>query len=576
MYFKNMTGHDVWLGVYNLQDELYVATLFAWGKRIQIKNNETWVMSQKELSWGISEFPSLVQVIFWSSGALGNMYTRLKSVSSSSMEVCITQIDEDNYYLKLDNSLFYHNIAIPYPTVVENPHSLNELIYYISTAAEQRLKIRAVGGGYSFSDVAHTDGAFLYTQNLNKVLVLDSSMLHAGLSQENLWKVEAGISVQALNEILWNEGKALINQGGYDKQSIFGALCTGTHGSGITLGSIASTVRSMHIITLNDRWEIRQLQVEPSNGITNRSAHLKKYPDIELIQDDEVFYSCLVSFGVMGITYSVVIEVRNAYWLKEDRVKQLWSKTKQQMLSGLVHNVQYRHIEMLVNPYKETVVLTLRQEVDATTPSGARNIVQSEFAKIKFLADKIQALANSNPEGIPDLIEAALDGTTDSDVINRCYKILNIGPANELPVVSSEVGIDATDISNVINAVDDIIIFLQRISNSHRRYITAPFALRFVKADESFLSMAYGRDTCMIETPMLNETNGLDDTLHELRELLKQKYDGRPHWGQLLEITTDEVKKMYPKFDLFKRVYEDLNISGAFRSAMTKRIGLDD
>jgi len=475
----------------------------------------------------------------------------------------------------LDNTLLYHNIEISYPAMVEDVRSLDELVRHVSTAAERRLKVRAVGGGYSFSDIAHTDGCFLYTHNLNKVLSLDSDVLKAGTNTENLRKVEAGITVETLNKALWAEGKALINQGGYDQQTIFGALCTGTHGSGITLGSIASTVRSMHILTCDTNRAIRQVQVEPSDGITDPAAHKARYPKIELIQDDDVFYSCTVCFGAMGVTYAVVMDVRDSYWLKEDRIKQPWSTTKKQLLDGLVRNTKYRHVEVLINPYKETSVLTFREEVKATAPSGQRNFIQTELAKVALLVHMIQQMANSNPSGVPDLLESALEGTTDSGVIDRCYEILNIGPANEMPVVSSEMAIDATDIGKVVVAVEEIISTFKNRASSDDRYITSPFSLRFVKADKGLLSMQYGRDTCMIEVPMLSKTYGLDETLRRFRAVLEQKHDGRPHWGQVLEIDASAVQKMYPKFDVFKRTYQQLNASGVFSNEMTIRSGLD-
>jgi L-gulono-1,4-lactone dehydrogenase len=475
----------------------------------------------------------------------------------------------------LDNTLKYHNIEIPYPALVASPGSLNELVQQMTAAAAKRLKIRAVGGGYSFSDVAHTDGAFVYTHNMDKILPLDLDVLRPGAGADNLRKVEAGISVEKLNKGLWEQGKGLFNQGGYDKQTIFGALCTGTHGSGITLGSIASTVRSMHIVTLDGNWAIRHVQIEPTNGITEPSKHRRKYPNIELIQDDETFHSCTVCFGAMGIVYSAVIEVRDAYWLREDRIKQSWAETKSQLLGGIVRNSQYRHIEVLVNPYKDTTVLTRRVEVKATAPSGSRSFAQTSLAKITELTYAIQDAVNTNPALVPMVMDLVLDGTTDKDVVDRYYAIMNIGPANDLPGISSEIGIDATDINNVVRALDDINTNLKERGRTDGRYVTVPYAVRFVKADSAYLSMQYGRDTCMIEILSLSATYGFDETVRRIRNLLLQKYDGRPHWGQLLEIDAATAAKLYPKFDLFKKTYKKMNVSGAFQSAMTKRLGLD-
>jgi hypothetical protein len=477
--------------------------------------------------------------------------------------------------VQLYNTLHYHNIEIPYPASVASPKSLDELVRDMSAAAAKKLKVRAVGGGYAFSDVAHTDGAFFYTHNMDKILPLDGETLRPGTAVENLRKVEAGITVEKLNKGLWAQGKALINQGGYDQQTIFGALCTGTHGSGIALGSIASTVRSMHVVTFDKNWAIRHVQIEPTNGITDPSAHRRKYQTIELIQDDEIFHSCTVCFGAMGITYSVVIEVRDAYWLAEDRIKQPWAVTKSQLLDGIVRDQKFRHVEFLVNPYTDNTVMTVRVEAHATAPSGSRNFAQTSLAKIRELTYAIQDAVNNNPDIVPTTLDMVLDGTTDRSVVDRYYEILNIGPANELPGVSSEVGIDATEIGNVVSAVEDVNAMLKERARADRRYVTVPYSVRFVKADNAYLSMQYGRDTCMIEVLSLSATFGVEETLRRSRTLLQQKYDGRPHWGQLLDMDAGTATKMYPKVELFKRTYKHMNVSGAFQSAMTKRLGLD-
>jgi hypothetical protein len=481
----------------------------------------------------------------------------------------------NKYVLELSNTLKYHKIEIPYPTMVEDVTSLDELRMHMRNAASQRLRIRAVGGGYSFSDVAHTDGCFLYTNRLNKGLEIDKTVLKDSVAVDNLRQFEAGIKVQALNDALWSEGKALINQGGYDQQTLIGALCTGTHGSGITLGTIASAVRSVHLITLDNDWALRELRIEPTDGITDPVAHKAKFPSIKLIQNDNVFYSAVVSFGAMGVVYSAIIEVRSAYWLNESRIKQPWATTKQQLIEGLLQDKQYRHIEVLVNPYKKTSVLTKRKEVVAGAPSGNRNIMQTEIAKIEVIIHAIQDAANNDPSMVPNMLESALNGTTDDNVVGKCFDMLNIGPANEFPVVSSEVGVDATDIKNVIAATESLMTLLDYRARTDNRYITSPFSLRFVRADKHFLSMAYGRDTCMIEVPMLSATYGLEETLRRIREHLEDQFDGRSHWGQIIEINADKLHKKYPMAAIVKGVYKDMNVSGAFSSEMTSRIGFD-
>ena len=566
MYFSNETPIQVKFCVYKTS---------SWADNIPCEGGVAFMEPNAKRSWSPAprEHKESFDVRVFRPAFFDQLLGRVADVNRGGL-VRIYQ-DSTGFHVELQNTLRYHNIEMPRPAMVATVRGLDALKSQMAAVAAQNIVVRAVGGGYSFSDVAHTDGLFVYTHEMNKQLSLDPQVLKPGVSPENLRKVEGGIKVATLNNALWAEGKALINQGGYDQQTLFGALCTGTHGSGITLGSIASSVRSIHLVTFDQHWNLRDLQIEPTNGMTDPAAHRATYPGVELIQNDDVFYATTVSFGAMGVVYSVTMEVRDAYWLLEDRIKQSWNDTRAQLLGGLVRDRTFRHIEVLVNPYTGNTVLTRRQEVVAAGPSGRRNFAQTDLAKFKELAYMIQDAANAHPEMVPLLVDLALDGTTDAGVVDKCFVLLNIGAANDFPVFSSEIGIDATDISNVVRAVEDINATLKKRASVDKRYITSPYALRFVKADTSYLSMQYGRDTCMIETPMLAATTGGQDTLRQIRALLVQHYAGRPHWGQVMEIDATAVTRMYPKFEAFRATYRQLNVSGAFRSAMTQRCGLD-
>ena len=52
---------------------------------------------------------------------------------------------------------------------------------------------------------------------------------------------------------------------------------------------------------------------------------------VELIQDDDIFYSAVLSFGSMGIIYSLVIEVEQLYYLRETKLQTTWEELKKEM-----------------------------------------------------------------------------------------------------------------------------------------------------------------------------------------------------------------------------------------------------
>jgi hypothetical protein len=55
------------------------------------------------------------------------------------------------------------------------------------------------------------------------------------------------------------------------------------------------------------------IQVEPADGITDPTVHQQQHANIQLVQDDDIFYSTVLSFGAMGIVYQIVFEVVPKY-----------------------------------------------------------------------------------------------------------------------------------------------------------------------------------------------------------------------------------------------------------------------
>ena len=142
------------------------------------------------------------------------------------------------------------------------PATLQEIIDIIKLAESENRKVRAVGSGHSFSDIALTDDYLLDTHGLKKVLDLDTETLRAGVETSTLVEVECGIRIADVNDRLDEKGLALINMGAHTAQTVVGALSTSSHGSGCTLGSAARFVRSFVSVAS----EGKIYRIEPASG----------------------------------------------------------------------------------------------------------------------------------------------------------------------------------------------------------------------------------------------------------------------------------------------------------------------
>lgn len=99
--------------------------------------------------------------------------------------------------------------------------------------------------------------------------------------------------------------------------------------------------------------------------------------------------------------------------------------------------------------------------------------------------------------------------------------------------------------------------------------------VRFVAADEFWLSNEYNTSTCHITTLLY----GQDPTFmkHMMTEYGEEvrKMGGRPHWGKMFNTTESLLKPLYPKWDAAVALKRKLDPSGMFCNTLVKRVFTD-
>ena len=115
------------------------------------------------------------------------------------------------------------------------PRTVDELTDLVANSA----KIRAVGSRHSFTDLADTPGLLVSLDSL------DSS---PSLVDDEHVRVPAGLRYGELAVWLHARGLALPNLASLPHISVAGAVATGTHGSGLRNGSLATAVTAVELI----------------------------------------------------------------------------------------------------------------------------------------------------------------------------------------------------------------------------------------------------------------------------------------------------------------------------------------
>jgi FAD-linked oxidoreductase len=89
-----------------------------------------------------------------------------------------------------------------------------------------------------------------------------------------------------------------------------------------------------------------------------------------------------------------------------------------------------------------------------------------------------------------------------------------------------------------------------------------PIEVRFVKADDIWLSPFYQRDCCSIAVHRYFEEDYAP--YFKTIEPIFRKYQGRPHWGKLNTLQRKDFRKLYPRWDDFTAVRKEIDPEGRF------------
>src|SRR5947209_18536748 len=100
--------------------------------------------------------------------------------------------------------------------------------------------VRVAGTGHSFTPICATDGTLLSLDGMQGLIEADPAAETA-----TFW---AGTKISQAGAPLLDHGLAMANMGDIDYQALAGAVSTGTHGTGHTLGCIATQVAGLRLV----------------------------------------------------------------------------------------------------------------------------------------------------------------------------------------------------------------------------------------------------------------------------------------------------------------------------------------
>jgi xylitol oxidase len=392
---------------------------------------------------------------------------------------------------------------------VVRPSSIDQAAQVVADAD----RVHGLGTRHSFNDVADTPGTLLDLTGIPTDLVVDAEHRTVTLG--------AGTRYGDVAADIDRAGFALHNTGSLPHISVGGAVATGTHGSGTTLGSLATAVRAFEV-----------LGPDGSARTIDRT--------------DPAFDGAVLHLGLLGIVTRVTLDVEPAYRMRQDVYGAIpWDTFTANVAE--VHATAYSVCAYTVFGDAITEVL-----VKSRVPEGAEDVPVPETL----------AGARRLPGTPGDDHRTARDGS-----VGPWWDRLPHFPIGSVPSHGSEVQSEHfVPLRHAAAALDALRGLADRIQ-PHLHVCE----LRTMAADDLWLSPTQGEDVLCIAFTWKKHPTEVAALLPDLEARLAA-FDGRPHWGKMSSLDHAAIAGLYPRLADFRDLVARADPERTFASAFGERV----
>ena len=395
-------------------------------------------------------------------------------------------------------------------STVHNPTTIDEAQAIVARTE----RIRPLGTRHSFNDIA--DGVEL----ISLVGVApDVSTDGATVT------VTGGTKYAVVASWLEERGLALHNMGSLPHISVAGATSTATHGSGTSLGNLATGIRALEFIT-------------PSG-------------ELETIAfGDPDFGGAAVALGALGPISRVTLAVQPSYLVRQDTYRGLtWSALLPSV--DAVFRAGYS-VSVFTDWVSEVSDLWVKSRLDAGAPvlddlygaqreTGQRNVLEG--------VDNMTVQGGVPGPWSERLPHFRIDATpSNGDEIQSEY------------LVAIE---DAAQALAAVRALGAQIAPALLISE-----------LRTVAADDLWLSTSTGRDSLCIHFTWKNLPAEVNAVIPHIEAALAP-FAARPHWGKVNALDLATIESLYERLPEFRALVARRDPAGKFGNEyLRSRLGV--
>ncbi len=429
--------------------------------------------------------------------------------------------------------------------------------------------IRPRGSLHSWSDVAVSDGVTLDMSALNQVRMVE-------IGSRALARVGAGASLQTVLDTLHSQSeRTLPTLGAIKKQTISGAISTGTHGSGKQ--SLSHFIEG-----------VRVAAYDPETG----------EPKVFEYRDGEQLQAARCGLGCMGVILSVDVATTPKYLVHEKVA------THPTLESVLERYEEAPLTQFLLVPYRWDYAAFERTPVEMrelstweSVKAGLHRVFNTVGVDVLFHA-ALKGAMMIGDGAVKNFLKLSPHLLLKTEVTADSEQILTMGhdyfrhEEMELFVPESQLAESVELVRYVTDtfadeepepapAVETALREMgmwDELQDKKGSYVQHyPFFFRKVLPEDTLISMgasleapSYSLSVFTYKRP--DDREEYYDFCSLLARALTRQNETRLHWGKHFPLTKEEVEPLYPEMETFRDLAQRTDPEGVFRNAYTERV----
>ncbi len=404
------------------------------------------------------------------------------------------------------------------PRQVARPQGVEELRAIVRAAR----KVRAVGGGHSWSPAIVTDDTLVSLERMRGEARIDRERMQV--------TAPGGMRLRALNGVLDRHGLALANLGSIDSQAVAGVIATGTHGTGRAFPCLSAQVARLAMI----------------DGRGER---------VTVERGEEGFDGAVVALGALGVVYEVTFDVVPAFRLHDTTGLLGFDEAIERLEEKCAG---YDHFKLWwIAPTDEVIAFGYRRTDEAANDRRLRRFVQERVISVAVYRTLVTVGLLSGRRLIPRINRfltrqagRALDRISPS----------HVGFLTPVPPVhrESEWAFDAAKAPELLRAYRELLPGEGHTYNFIQE-------VRFSRGDSLWLSPAYQRDSLWLSLYNIDRRNWGAQLARF--EAFARAHGGRPHWGKEAAFDRGYLRQQYARLEDFAKLAAQYDPQRKFRNA---------